>query len=237
MNTPITIKDYARLLNDGTRFVQTNYGDGEWACILGYGGGNCNGEKYEPGIQQALIDTILNPIPGLVFYGSNPTVKHEAAAQAWLAKNNAAQRAWVFKEVFPNANAQGEFGHLIAAIRRRRTLLIGPAHLNAHVYKLFNILSHTHVPVHNAYTARDTVYTEAMIRIKRYDPDLILVCSGMAANPMIWRLGAELPNTTIIDLGAALDPYAGVQSRNAHRKPEFQQQMLPRNITAGLAAD
>ena len=35
---------------------------------------------------------------------------------------------------------------------------------------------------------------------------------------------------TIIDMGATLDPYAGVWSRNAYRKGGFQKDTLKKNL-------
>ena len=58
----------------------------------------------------------------------------------------------------------------------------------------------------------------------------MLVCSGMAANPLIFDIALRYPYLTIIDMGATLDPYAGVWSRNAYRKPEFQGSAFGKNV-------
>jgi hypothetical protein len=231
MRIPICLNEYANLLDARVRFLQANYGDGEWACILGHPGKNCNGEDYTPELQAALEETIAAPPPGHVWYGSNGGVKLEPSIMEWLLARNLTQRAWVYKEIISGANANGKMGPLIAAIRRRRTILVGPEHLNnAELYKIFNIKGQVVVPTSNAYTVIETTYTKTLALQKQHIADLILVCSGMAANPLIHRVGAIVPNVTIIDMGATLDPYAGIYSRNAYRKEEFQKSIFAKNL-------
>jgi hypothetical protein len=231
MRIPICLNEYANLLDSRVRFLQANYGDGEWACILGHPGKNCNGENYTSELQAALEKTIVEPPTGHVWYGSNGGTKLEPSIMEWLLTRHLTQRAWVYKEIISGANANGKMGPLISAIRRRRTILVGPEHLNnPELYRIFNIKGHVVVPTSNAYTVIEKTYANTLETQKRYNADLILVCSGMAANPLIHRVGAVSPTVTVIDMGATLDPYAGVYSRNAYRKDEFQKSIFAKNL-------
>ena len=111
MRIPLNIDEYVELLNARIRFIQANYGDGEWSCILGIPGQNCNGEDYLPDIQTALISTLTDPPPGFVIYGSNGGPKLEPAIVEWVIENNLVQRAWVYKEIISGANVNGITGY------------------------------------------------------------------------------------------------------------------------------
>ena len=230
MRVPICIQEYVDLINEGIPFAQANYGDGEWACILGMSGGNCNGEKYTPLVQEALIDTIKNPPPGHMWYGSNGGKKLESTIRGWLMDRGFTQRAWVYKEIISGANANGKLAPFIKAVRNRRTILVGPEHLvNTELTKIWNINGFVKVPISDAMLAFDRTVERSMVQIDKVDPELVLVCSGMAANPLITKL-ARMKTMIIIDMGATLDPYAGVWSRNAYRKEEFQKNVFSKNI-------
>lgn len=232
MRIPVNINEYSELLDARVRFVQANYGDGEWSCILGLPGRNCNGEDYAlSGMQAALIETIVKPAPGFFMYGSNGGRKLEPAIREWLLERNCMQRAWVYKELISGANVNGKLSGFIAAVRRRCTILVGPEHLkNDALYQIFNIKAHVMVPTSNAYSVIETTIKNTLAVQEAQKANLVLVCSGMAAKPLIYRVSQIADRATIIDMGATLDPYAGVWSRSGYRKEEFQQTALLQNL-------
>lgn len=231
MRTPYIIDDYVEAINDHTRFIQANYGDGEWSCILGIQGENCNGEHYIRPLQLELIKTLQEPIEGFFWYGSNPGSKLQKAVTQWLTRNNTLQRSWVYKEIISGANVKGNLKGFIKAVRKRPSILIGPKHLrHVDVHKIWNFRAQVNVPSQDAFLAIDRTYKDVQDTIASCDPDLMLVCSGMASKPLIYRLAKQYPYCTIIDMGATLDPYAGVYSRSGYRKEEFQKTNYYKNI-------
>jgi len=231
MRIPVNIQEYVELLDSRVRFIQANYGDGEWACILGHPGENCNGEHYIEPLRIALTKTITKPPAGHVWYGSNPGKKLSPSVEHWLLEKGLTQRAWVYKEIISGANANGKLGPFIDAVRRRNTVLVGPRHLqNEDISRIWNVKAQTIIPISDAYLAHDRTIQKCQTMIKDYDPELILFCAGMAANPLMYQLADEHGGITMIDMGATLDPYAGVWSRNAYRKEEFQQTTFAKNL-------
>jgi hypothetical protein len=231
MRIPVCVQDYVELLDNRARFVQANYGDGEWACILGHPGQNCNGEHYIEPLQLALIKTVLKPPAGHVWYGSNPGKKLGPSVEHWLLERGLTQRTWVYKEILSGANANGKLSGFIAAVRRRKTVLVGPKHLrNEDVHKIWNIRAQVSVPTSDAYLAHTRTVNQVTDMLEEHEPELMLVCAGMAANPLIHEIAAKNTALTIIDMGATLDPYAGVWSRNAYRKEEFQKSTFAKNL-------
>lgn len=71
---PLTMAVYAGLIRERIHFAQASYRDGEWYCMLGFPGGNCNGEQYDPELGKALRQTLLAPVGQLcVFWWPHDT--------------------------------------------------------------------------------------------------------------------------------------------------------------------
>lgn len=228
MIVPESVNDYIQLLETKTAFVQTNYGDGEWSCILGYQGQNSQGGCYTPELRKALIETLQEP--RFTYWGWNPGRKLLDEAQQWLADNNMRVQ-WVNKEILAAVNCQGQLGRLLLILQKRNVLLIGPKHL-----KELQILKHNafvEVPLPNAFTAIKDTIAAIITRTTTRACDCLLFCSGMASNPTMWRLVPLLPPTvTMLDMGAIFDPYVGIFNRGAYRNMQssFWQYGLKMNL-------
>lgn len=233
---PQTVDDYCDLLESCQPFVQANYGDGEWFCILGYQGQNSQGGCYTVELRKALIETLKEL--RFNYWGWNPGKVETVLvneAQQWRAANNG-KIQWVKKEILAAANCQGELGSVFKALQKRKVLLIGPKHLRE-----LEILKHNafiEVPLPNAFTAIKDTVVAIDTQIMKTACDCLLFCSGMASNPTMWRLVPLLPSSvTMLDMGAIFDPYVGVLSRGAYRnmKSNFWQYGLKKNLhTMGL---
>ena len=227
---PQTVYGYQILLETCQPFIQANYGDGEWSCILGYEGQNAQGGCYTPEIRKALVETLKEP--RFTYYGWNPGKKLYDEARQWLADNNVRVR-WVQKEILANANCQGQLGPLLLILQKRNVLLLGPKHLQD-----LQILKHNafvEVPLPNAFTAIKDTIAAVVTRMTTTACDCLLFCSGMAGKPTMWRLAPLLPPTvTMLDMGAIFDPYVGILSRGAYRNPKsfFSQRGLDMNLEA-----
>ncbi len=230
---PQGVEDYCALLETGQSFIQANYGDGEWSCILGYQGQNSQGGCYTPELRKALIETLKHR--RFNYWGWNPGKKLLDETQQWLADNSVRVR-WVNKEILAAANCQGQLGALLLILQQRNVLLIGPKHL-----KELQILKHNafvEVPLPNAFSAIKDTVAAVLTRTMTNACDCLLFCSGMATNPTMWRLVPFLsPTITMLDMGAIFDPYVGVLNRGAYRNmtSDFWKYGLKMNLhTIGL---
>ena len=238
MRTPVCIQDYVDLLSTGFRFVQANYGDGEWACILGHDGANCNGEHYSKPLQKALQDTLHNPPHGHVWYGSNPGKKLQDIVSSWLVGEGISQRAWVYKEIISGANVNGKLHDFIGACRTLGPIIVGPKHLRKpEINDLFNSRGFVAVPDKDAYLAIERTTKDTCKFIEETEASLVLVCSGMASNPLIFDLARKYDHLTLIDMGACLDPYVANYSRSGYRKDEFKNVAIKMNTEGFVCND
>lgn len=220
---------YLDLLRSNEPFAQANYGDGEWACLLGDGGVNCDGTEYAPALASALRGTLLHPRGQ--WCGTNPGKKLQERVDAWVAEH-APKVRWLYKETVSGENVNGRFAPFLAVFRARSLLVVGGPHLAALPVEAFG--HYKHVPVHPTEAWRGVARVERLVRAfchERYRP-LVLFAAGMGSNLAIQRLWPEVRGwgATLLDIGATLDPYVGVWSRNAYRRPEFQAETLPLNL-------
>ena len=222
-------EDYVRMIANGEPFAQANYGDGEWGCLLGHNGGNCNGEPYNVTIRDALRRTLLEPCGMLC--GTNPGWKLQREVEAWVAGHPAAQAVpWVYKETLANASVHGEFAPVLEALRRRPLVVVGPERLGSLPMEHFGPVRLVKVPDDGTAWMYVHETSEAVAAWAAAEPGaLVLFASGMASNMVIYRLWGDpefrATGASMVDVGATLDPYVGQRSRNAHRKPEFEEAM------------
>lgn len=215
---------YVAMVVDRVHFAQAAYRDGEWYCMLGRGGGNCNGEKYDPELGAMLRRTLLEPVgQWCVFWWPHPRkgIKAREGALRWLDEHQPDVR-WIPERPVGKANEMGLAAPFWRACRTRRVVLVGPRHLASQ--DLFPVAHHVVVPDATAWQHVDRLCDE--IRAVSEPDDLVLFCSGMASNVMIHRLWPEYRGRlTLMDIGAALDPYCGHNSREAYRDAKWAERM------------
>lgn len=230
----IAVSIYAAMLHDHMHFAQASYRDGEWRAILGYDGRNVNGEEYVPELGDALTRTLKQPvgqwcafwIPG---QGGERTREVRERAARWIAEHEPNVR-WIADRMDGEANAAGHMAPFFAAARTRRAVLVGPRHLTKLPASVLTPAAHVVVRDSDAWKHEEE--TSATIRRVLESGDIVLFAAGMASNLMIHRLWPEYRGeVTLYDIGAALDPYCGVQSRAIYRRPEWPATMK-RNLAA-----
>lgn len=221
------VADLADLIATRTHFAEAAYRDGEWRCILGDAGGNVNGEQYDPQLRTALTRTLLEPAGQWCAYFDKPSHVRKRA-DAWVAQHRP-RVAWIRDRVLGQAVVAGMAAPLFAAMRTRRVIVVGPAHM-AQLDR--TVLAPAAFVTVDQQCAWRTVGATCSTILKHLQPDdLVLFCAGMGSNVMIHRLWRNLEgDVTLYDAGAALDPYCGVFSRTVYRTAEWRRTNMKRNI-------
>lgn len=228
----MTMAVYAGLIRERIHFAQASYRDGEWYCMLGHSGGNCNGEAYDPALGGMLRNTLLHPVGQLcVFWwpGETKGLAARAGALKWIAQHKPPV-TWIPDRPFGRANEIGELAPFFAAARTRNVTIVGPQHMERFPTNLLGDFQHIVVRDGTAWQSADD--TVAQVEDMAREDELVLFAAGMASCVMIHRLwgGALRHKATLIDIGAVLDPYAGVYSRGEYVTEAWQTDTQPRNI-------
>lgn len=234
MVLPQTVEDYARLIEEKTPFAQANYGDGEWACLLGHDGVNCQGEVYNDLLALRLRKTLTDHTG--MWLGSNPGKKLIDETNIFLDDYDLRGLPWVWKEILPSANVNGQLAPFLRAVRTRKVILVGPLHLASMSEMVIGPFYHFPVPDEVAWKVAERTMRQLTSRIER--EDLVLFASGMGTNLVIHEMWPEVEaiwgtsrgDVSFLDVGALLDPYVGRFSRNGYRKEIFQRENIHRNL-------
>lgn len=201
-------------LADGKPISLIRYGDGEWAAMLGYDGGNCDGHSYGGGLGEALLETVRKPVHCL--YGMQRfAVKNMGRQLKTLVDREKIDIPWVNAEVLQKANMNGELFPFIEILRKRQCVVIGPEHIKAAVQELFHPVHFIEIPAKNCFEARISIEEQIIEYGHGKEGVIYLFSASMAANVMIHNLFSKLGDTnSMLDVGSLWDVYAGVNSRS-----------------------
>lgn len=205
-----TFKDMCTMLREGKNFKFSRYGDGEFFCMAGKIGKNCDQHEYFADLGQALNDA---------FYSSP---NYMVGIQPLSVYGGLYQEALEFKpgpadiynaDVLHNASITMNLSLFIDAIYDRDVMLIGPGHISK-MDKFFPSRWFLEIPDTNCWTHYSKIknYLETF----QDEQDVILLCASMMSEVLINDL-KDLP-CTIIDCGSVFDPYCDRLSRSYHHK-------------------
>lgn len=202
----VTYERILDMLREGNPFKFARYGDGEFFCMAGKIGRNCDKHEYFPDLGAALNEAwysspeyIVGVQPLSVFGGLYRKVA------------DAGPKRIVNADVLHNASIDGQLQRLIDVLNTRSTILVGPKHLEG-----MKPAAHLVIPSLNCWkTYEDT-------------RALILNCLGMTTNPVFLLCASMMSEVlindfkeaeaTFIDCGSVFDPYFNVKSRSYHHK-------------------
>ena len=193
-------------------FAFSRWGDGEWACVLGRSGCNCDGHPYTPSLGRAL-GNVLKGNPKYML-GMQPMaidlMRFEITK--WLTDNKL-KFNWENADALHNMSEQGGTAKLTCLFRGRRIILVGPEYL--HELKLFQLDNHIIVPEKNCWEAYEDIQ-DSLFSVKVRDYDIVLFSASMMSKVLIddlWKQGRGV----LLDCGSVFDPYCGRLTRKYHK--------------------
>jgi len=196
-------------------FSFARYGDGEWNCILHPSLTTYNVDRhiYYPDLSEAL-KKVLRSRPkytlGLQEYAMK---KGGEEINAWLKENGLDGLRWVDADVFHNASINNTLGQFMDELSYRETVFVAPQYLASNIHDEFIA-----VPQLNGWLEHDRILKELKDVLDYCDNAVVVFCAGMMSNVLIDEMFHFDPTHTYIDLGSALDPYAGVEKRSYHHQ-------------------
>jgi len=204
--------EFVSKINTRTPFTFARYGDGEWACILGIHGQNCDGVEYTEQMRDLLRATLFEPRN--YYYGMLKVALQYYAEpiEAYLVVNGI-RIPWIEGTGFVKASRHGKLFPVIEALRNRRIIYVGPTYMRAIESKLFKFREYIDVDPVNALSY--LYLYESQLRDIANKGDLIGISMGPSAKIFIWWLHELYGEThTIIDFGSLWDGFIlGHESR------------------------
>ena len=198
-------------LRKGEPFSFSRYGDGEFNCIYGKLGANCDGHKYFPDLGKRLRET-LERKPNYIV-GIQPLM---LASDRWAhIEKDFPNIQWVDADSIHNASIDGRLFLLFDELRKYHVTLIGPQHLAGLAKLKFN-WEHMLIPNFDCWDYYGAVRSFLDVVTLRRFHTVVLLCASMMSEVIIDDFSDS--GHTFIDMGSVLDPYAGVKSRRYHHK-------------------
>ena len=214
-------------LSQGEHFRFARYGDGEFNCIYGKPGANCDGHQYFPDLGNRLREALLRTNGYCV--GLQPLT---LASDLWpRIQKDFPDVNWVDADCIHNASIDGRLHKLFKSLRavrkfgtgtHRQVMIVGPPYIATAA----NVLSieNYQLPTKNCWLEFDKVVAWINKTANRNAYPVVLLCASMMSEVIIDEF--RYSEITFIDMGSVLDPYVGVKSRRYHHKL---------NINAGLS--
>lgn len=200
-----TYERIKHMLRDNVPFKFARYGDGEFFCMSGKIGKNCDKHEYFPDLGQALNDAWYSKPEYIV--GVQPLSVHGGLYQK---VKEAGPRNIVNADVLHNASIDGKLGELIEVLKPRTTIIVGPKHLEK--------MNTTHlvIPDLNCWKHYEDICDLILISLGMSSNPVFLLCASMMSEVIIHRF--KDVEATFIDCGSVFDPYCQVKSRSYHHK-------------------
>lgn len=214
-STAATYWTLTKLLNEGSPFVYTRYGDGEMEIMLGGGGG---GQLPDPALAQETWDLFhdtrhANNLIGLA--------RHEpGSADMFDSWQNPKYKVFDQPREYEHATAL----HYVAAfkphllqrffdlIKDRPKFYVG-ALAGPNLEELWGPYTHIKVPEYNSYDTIDEWHATLETLIAGEAMPVILYAAGPAKCASAWRLLQGEGAVQAIDVGSVVDLVLGVPSR------------------------
>ena len=208
--------DFCNKIKESEPYCFSRWGDGEWNCILGVEGQNCDGHTYFRDLGERLAQILRKRQKYFLGLQSFALQKMGGRIAEWLQKNTFKKR-WINADVFHDASKDERLETLFKVLRQRNVILVGPAHLKK--IDTFEPVGFVEVPLRNCWLDYHNIISHLIAsyaELQQYDP-VVLICSGMPGKVMVDEM-SDIQGMTCIDLGSALDPYVGVKSRRYHKE-------------------
>jgi hypothetical protein len=192
-------------LEDNVNFKFARYGDGEFNCMFGKTGHNCDGHQYFPEMGARLIKAIqradymigIQPL-AMGIYPDN-VLKLTQGKKIYNA------------DVLHNASIDGTLSKFLDAVSTRYIILVGPVHLT-HFFNAVHIV----IPDKNCWKQYENVRQQIQFHIDGVHNAVVLLAASMMSEVLLDDFRDDYH--TFIDVGSVFDPYCGVKSRKYHHK-------------------
>lgn len=214
----VTFERICKMLKEGENFKFARYGDGEFNCMFGKFGQNCDGHEYFPALGTALNDAFYSDPSYMV--GIQPLAVQSGMWEKAIQREGYPKNIYD-ADVLHSASIDGKITDLFKACEGRPIVLVGPQHLST--------VPDIHIRVSrvNCWQEYDAVRNILEHTLNHLDPlgqattkPIVFLCCSMMAEVLIDEF--QFRNCTIIDCGSVFDPYWGVKSRRYHHKPQTQ---------------
>ena len=209
----MTFEELLKYISTDKPFALSRWGDGEWFTTRGGGPGgeNCDGNIYYKDLGERLKEIVSKKQD--YYMSCQHTLWAEDSQGNLVSDSNLYEQDWFDSDLLHKASKQQKLNELIQILYKKIVVYIG----NSNHSRLKFVDEFVEIPPNNVWK----IYDKTLEQIKESissDHKIFLLSAGMCANVFVHDLWNYNNKNTYIDVGSALDPYAGIHSRGYMKK-------------------
>lgn len=211
-------QNICRKIEKSEPMVFLRWGDGEWNCILGRDGENCDGHHYYRSLSMALKSVLAKQLVHCYYNGMQPKAMHDMGndINAYCDALKI-EIPFVNADIFHDASTDSLLTDFFKACSDKNVVLVGPETLTMMQLR-FPKLTHIKIPPKNAWLEHAEILKKLEEVLMSADGKTVVLFScGMMANVLIDELWNGLFGGLImLNMGSVFDPYCGRATRRYH---------------------
>ena len=211
------INFYIDLLKSDNKFSFTRWGDGEWLCVFGAQGENCDKHSYFPEMKNGLNRALDNPKG---YFLATWPVTESMMNNVWdtiqIRLQHSDIKEWVNASIWESAAMSGNLKNFIEQLEKMDFIIVSELSKK----KLpMNYSDFIEVPETNCFLDKERIKEEMILMSDKYKKPVFGLSASMATNVIVDELYDEIGDKCwMIDLGSIWEPFLKnpVHSRSHH---------------------
>lgn len=214
--TSLSLKQYVDMMNMGEKFSFTRWGDGEWGCVFGASGHNCDGHEYFPEMAEGLR-TALKEDKGYQKatwpYSAPMLARIKPQVEDYLDRYNLSKE-WYDARVWESAAMAGEIQSLISQLEKMDLVLVTESDKQKLPIQRAGFIE---IPSTNCFLAKDQIKQAMMSVMEQFDNPVFAFSASMATNVIVDEMYDQIGDECwMIDFGSIWEPFIGRFTRSYH---------------------
>lgn len=215
-----TLKIWTNYIENNINFSFIKFGDGEFYCMMGKDGENCDGHKYTPELAVKLYDAwyFFNTLDNIYiaeWAGHKPGMNYLTESEKFqldlISKTNVNVSFVNFEILLQNTLSEEKF-NFFRSIKKsnNKKIFVGPDRLSG-VVEFLNIDKFVSVPLVNAFSNYDEILKNIEVEVD--DNCIFMFSSGLPTKSFINKILEKNKKVTCLDIGSGFDSLFVGQTR------------------------
>jgi hypothetical protein len=211
-------KHYINKIINSEVFSFTRFGDGEWLCMNGAQGANCDNHRYTADLRAGLLAAVQSKYdyykakwnPGIKQFDDNSAMINNLVSKYGSHVN------WVDANIWIDLVLEGKVSEIIEPLNNVNTIIVSD---NIKRSVPINYVDFIEIPSVNCFNAKDQIKESIISMVNQYNKPLFAFSASMATNVIVDELFPIIGDKCwMIDFGSIWDPYVGNIIRSYHRE-------------------
>lgn len=207
-----TLKQWTDFIQNTINFSFIKFGDGEFYCMMGQEGENCDHHPYSKDLSVKLYDAwyFFNTLDNIYiaeWVGHKPDMNNASISEKFqfdlISKTNIKVNFVNYEILLQNTLCEEKYNFLKSLKNsNRKKIFVGPERLNG-VVNFLNVDKFIHVPLINTFSKYDELLSTILNKVE--DNSIFLFSCGLPSKSFIHKILEYNNNVTCLDFGSGFD--------------------------------